>query len=409
MTEEAKTETTEQTETPVVPSDKGPDLKEENIRDNIEEHNADQDYAPLFESETVTEAQLQGEEVATDEDTASSGPTGDEKPPEEKTEAKETDAEKGAKEKADAEEEAKADDEALKKRAESEGKTVDEIKSEDEAKAEAEEKPDKKDEHISGLNTALTQERKTVKQLKAQIAELEAERDGRKETPEDNTEDPFKDFKVLSDTEYDELLDEDQDAAAKYLYRFQRYQDRQRTIEKDQLAKHKAQSSINELINDGVEALEKVVPGITTGKAAEEVDKLTDFALKSGFDNEVLSAITNPSTRVVTQDGGAFILSGGAAQIVNAIKSAFNASSVNVDQLRSDIRKEVETELRPKIEAEVQKTLIEKLQKDPESGFRSLDMAAGSGLKETQIRTGSISEADYARLSEAEQRALLGG
>lgn len=407
MGEEAKAEETktEVDEEKSVSTDKGPGLKDEDIRDNIDDPNADLEFEPLFDDESISEALLKGEEEdATGKQTADPEPKGETEDPkkaDEKTDA-EKEAEKKAKEEADAKK--AADD--LEKRAKEAGKTVDEIKAEDEAKAKAEaekEKPDEKDEQISGLNTALRQERKTTKQLKARVAELEASttKDAEKDAEKD---DEFKDFKVLSNAEYDELLDDDPDEAARYLYKFNRYQDHQRKIEQGQLEKHKLQSAMTELVNDGIDAMEKIIPGITKGEAKEDAKKLTEFAIKIGFDNDVLSALTDPGTRIITRDNDGFILSDGAAMIVSAIKSAYDASSVNKDQ----IRKEVEAELRPIIEAEVQKTLIEKLQKDPESGFRSLDMGPGSGLKDTQIPSGPLSEADYARLTPKEREALLG-
>lgn len=383
MGEEAtKTEETTATETKTeetkTTSDRAVDLKDENIRDNIDEDNTAIEYEPLFDGEEISDAVLRGEEDETaGEKTAGPGPTGDDKTTEKKTESEKTTDDKSS--------ETKTTDENGKE------KTVDE-------------KPDKKDEQISGLNTALHQERKANKQLRAQLADLEAKASENKgESDEEAGE--FKDFKILTNKEYEDLLDEDPDEASKYLYKFNRYQEHQRKIEKGQLDKHKAQLAINELVNDGIEALEELVPGITTGKAQEVTEALTDFALKNGFDNEMLSALTDPRTKLVTPDGDYMILSDGAAHIVKAIKSAFDASSINEEQ----IRKNVEAELTPIIEARVQKALIEKLQKDPESGFRSLDMTAGSGLKDTQMHTGAISEKDYAGMSESEQMALLGG
>lgn len=387
-------ETTETKEAPTLPSDKGHELRDEDVRDNIEKHNVDQEYEPLFDDEAVSEDLLKGEDGATGESPAAPEPKGDKESPDKKEGAPA--AEKKAQEEADK----KKADEELEKRAKEAGKTVDEIKAEDKAKV----KPDEKDEQISGLNTALHQERKMIKQLKARVAELETEIT-KGSSDDKSADDPFKDFKVLSDQEYEELLDDDPDEATKYLYKFGRYQEHQRKVETDQRLMHDAQHQVNALINEGIEALEAVIPGISKGEAKEDVKKLTEFALKNGFDNEVLTAITDPGTKIVTRDNEVLILSDGAAQVVKAIKSAYEASTLNKDQ----IRKELEAELRPKIEAEVQKTLIEKLQKDPESGFRSLDMAAGSGLKEMKLTTGPISEADYARLSDKERAALLGG
>jgi hypothetical protein len=360
------------------------ELSGADIRDNVEVHNDGAKFEPLFD-EGVTEAQLRGDD-ATGDKVADPEPTGD------NAEKKAEDTEKPEDKKPNAEgkpDEKKADDKKDEK-AEPPKEVVQELT--------------KKDEHIAGLTTAVTQERQMVKRLKQEVQRLSAENQTLK-APKESTDKEaaeFKDFKVLTGEEYDTLLEDDPDQAARYLYKYNRYRDYQDNVNRQRMSEHQAKNAEREIVTYGMQQLEKILPGVTQGKN-EMAGVLTDFAIKHGVAAEVLAVLSDPGTKVVTAEGENLLLGEGAAQFVQLIKSTFEAIS-NVPT-----REKIEAELRPKIEAEVQEKLIKKLKQDPSGGFRSLDRIAGSGDKDTKSFTGILTESDYAKMTEAEQQAVLGG
>jgi hypothetical protein len=105
----------------------------------------------------------------------------------------------------------------------------------------------------------------------------------------------------------------------------------------------------------------------------------------------------------MTPQGENLIIGDGAAQLVRFIKETYDKSSNIPD------RQKIEAELRPQIEAEVYKKVMDKLKKDPSMGFRSLDQLAGSGDKDAKPTGGFLTVSDYAKMTDAEKEAALGG
>ena len=397
------------------------ELKGADVVDNLEEHNAGVQYEPLFDTEKVTEAELMGEEV-TEKKTVDSEPKDDPDPDKKAEEGKETDEEKAEREKKEAEDKNKAEAKPDAEKTDDEKKAEAAAKEEAEAKEKSETEAKEKDakpsedvgkdkEQIEGLTIGIRQERQTVSRLKQENQRLSAENETLKTPKITKSEtEKWKDFKVLTDTEYSELLDEDADEAQKYLYKSGLFRDYQADVSKRQLSEHQSQAAERDIVNHGIYALEEILPGISQGKS-ELATKLTDFATEKGIDESVLQILTDPRTKVTTAEGENLIIGDGAAQLVNLIKSTFEAVSKVPDEtkLREEIRKEVEAELRPKIEAEAQTNVIKKLKLDPTGdSFRSLDDVTGSSGKDVKPITGAISEAEYERMSEQEQATLLG-
>lgn len=379
------------------------ELKGAEVRDNIETHNEGVTFEPLFGNEAVTDDQLKGEDDP-GEKTADPEPKDDDaKKKSKEAEEKKTDEQKEAELKSDPDAKEKANADAKAKEEAEKGKD-----GKPELPKEIVENLSKKEEHIAGLTTAVKQERDLVKRLRHENQRLFAENQTLKspKASADKEAEKFKEFKVLSDEEYESLLDEDPDGAAKYLYRYNKYRDWQDGIHKRQLSEHQAQSAEREIVGYGLQELERVLPGITQGRS-DLAGKLTEFAVQAGVDTNVLAVLSDPRTKIVTIDGENLLMGDGAAQFVQLIKSSYEKVS-NVPDVKV-LRTEIEAELRPKIEAEVQKKLIDKLKKDPSGDFRSLDQLAGSGSKDVKPVTGAISEQAYANMSEAEQRAALGG
>lgn len=361
------------------------------ISDNLDRENEGFEFEPLFD-ESVTEAELTGE-VTEEEGAETSAATDD---PDKK--AEKTDEEKAAEEAAE-----KTAKEEAEKAAKEDGKKAEDP--DDKKPDEASEIIAKKEKHIAGLNTAVTQERQTVAKLKQENQRLAAELSTSKtsEPNKDETE-KWKDFKVLSDEEYSNLVDEDPDEASKYLYRHSSWLTYQKGVSDRQQSVHQSQAAQREIINEGMRALEEVLPGLSAGKN-EMADKLTDFAVENGLDSTVLQVLTDPRTMITTNEGENLLIGDGAAQLVKLIKSTFEATANTPDE--ASVREKIEAEIRPKIEAELQEKIIAKLKLDPSSGFRSLDEVSGSG-KEDFSHTGTVSEGDYARMSETEREAHLG-
>jgi regulator of replication initiation timing len=363
------------------------ELQGAEIRDNIESHNEGVKFEPLFESESISEAALMGEdEAATGEQKADPGPTGD-------AETKNAGADDAAKKAAD-EAKAKGDAEA-KKKADAEKASLPKEVLED---------LKNKEEHISGLTTAVSQARQNVKILKQEIQRLSAE-NAQLKTPRDVTSkeaEKFKDFKVLSDDEYENLVNADPDGATRYLYRLNKYNEHQNKVSAEKANAAKAQGAEKEIVNYGIQELERVLPGITQGKN-EMATKLTEFAMKHGVDDAVLAVLTDPRTKVRTPQGEDLLIGDGAAQLVALIKSTYEALA-NVPN-----RETIEAELRPKIEQEMADKIIKKLKQNPSGGYKSLDQIAGSGSKDVKPIGGFLTEADIARLSDDDLRSALGG
>lgn len=363
--------------------EKNPDLESAEIRDNVEDHNAGFEFQPLFGDGAPDEAALKGDDTA--EETAGAEPKVETK--EDEKDAKDLGADDGKKdEKEDAE------------KAESKEGTKEEPK--DEA--------DKKPPPGFVPREALHQERQTTKNLKAENARLAAELEKAQSAYEesDESDDEFKDFEVLDSKAFDDLLEDDPDAATKYQYKLTRFLEYQRETQRLQQAKQRSEQAEREIIQTAVEEMERVLPGCTQKEPPEEVGVLGDFAIEQGIAPGMLAIITNPTTKITTRNGENYYMGQGAAQIIKLIKSFHESRSNQPDAAK--IRAEVESELRPKIEAEVQEKLMKKFQSGAE-GFRSLDDVAGSGKKETApLNTGTLTETDWAKLSPQEQAQLLG-
>lgn len=372
------------------------------IVDDLEEHNTGVEFDPLFDTETVTEAELMGEEAAGEKD-ATPDAKGDD--PEKEAEPGESDEEKAEREKKEAEAEAEKTD--AEKEAEKEAEEKAKAEAEKEAKDEPSEEALKKDEQIEGLTIAVRQERQTVSTLKKENQRLSAELEkaGTPEASEKEAE-KWKDFKPLSEEEYDQLLADDSDEASMYLYKYNLWRDYRDTVNKRQTSELQAKTAEQEIVNYGIQALEEILPGITEGKNEMAVE-LTDFASGHGIEAGVLQILADPRTKITTSKGESLIMGDGAAQLIKLLKSTFEAVSNVPDE--SKIRTEIEAELRPKIEAEVREVFVEKLKQDPSGGsFRSLDNVTGGAEKEVKPLTGTVTEADYARMNEQEKSALLG-
>lgn len=330
-------------------------LENAEIRDNLESHNEGLELGPLFESEVVSDADLKGEST-TEESPAASEPSG------EQAEKTEQAAEK---------EEATPEEKAV-------------------------EKPP------AGYvpHEALKQERQKAQSLKAELKAMQAQLDKLTKPVEG---DKFKDFKPLSVDEFKQLQEDSPDEASVYLYEYNQYMESRANKAEVEESARQAESAIKELVIDGSQEIERIFPGFHEGKNDEAV-QVAQYGVDKGLNPDLLFDLTNPGTKIVTHDGTQYILGRGAADIARFIKSYRDtATSLN----ETELRKKVEAELRQSIESDAKKQVIDKLKFD--DGYKSLDSATTTSDKSIKQRSGTVTESEFARMSPAEQAALLGG
>lgn len=375
---------------------KTPDLEGADIRDNIDDINEGSEYEPLFKDESlVDESVLQGESDP-GEKTANPEPK-DAKP--EKKDDKEDRAEETKPK--DEKEPEKKDDEKQ------------DTKEKDDKDPASEEKPEKPPAGFVPQE-ALHEERSKLKSVRAELEQSVAEvkrlsaelKTVTTRKPDDKEAEEFKDFKPLSTAEFNELVDEDPDAAQKYTYQHQRYSEYLKSKQEGERAEIEAKRSEENIINSAGARIDEMLPGVFKGEN-DLAKKLGEFATENGVSPPVVDILTNPKTKVITDDGRHLLLGHGAAELVGLLKSAFEKVSAVPDE--NSLREKIIEEVTPEIEARLQKELIAKLQNDP-SGFVSLDDAPGSDKRESKPSvTGIMTESDYARMSESERQAMLGG
>lgn len=356
----------------------------EDIVAESNDYNEGAELAPLFEGEAVSDAELRGE--TTEEEPAISEPTGETRSDEKDTGDEET----GKEEEAPAKDEEKEGDAAAKEEEEKPAAEDDTDKGKDDA-------PKAPPEGYVPV-AAVQYERQKRHTAQAEADALRAELEGLRAKASAD-EEGLADFKVLTTKEFDNLLEEDPDAAAKYQYRYQRYREHQDNVVKEQAASTRAKEQSNTMVREGTAAIKALLPGFGTA-GDKEVSALVEYAEKHGFDPDVLDDVTNPATKIVTAKGDQYILGAGAASIVKMIKNAHAVPSAE------NLRKEIEAELRPKIEAEVQKTLVEKVTSG--NDFKSLDTVTTTSDKDVRKPSRILSEAELAKLSPDEQERYLG-
>lgn len=208
----------------------------------------------------------------------------------------------------------------------------------------------------------------------------------------------FKDFKVLSDSEFAELAVEDPAQAIVYtqkLRSFERYEAGRKQVEEQKIRQQQeTEASIREAVN----TIQQVVPDIYDSES-ETNRNLTNFAYQHGF-KEYLPILTDPRTVVVPAGGRPVILGKGAAELISFINGVYRGSDIE-----SRI-KEREQVLRDQITAE----LTEKFKTGGISAIRSLDSAPSSTGSPAPLPAGAIlSEDDWANLSPADRQRLLRG
>jgi len=280
-----------------------------------------------------------------------------------------------------------------------------------EAKEEVEKKPKeepKKEKPPEGFvpKEALAQARSQVRVLKDELAKVKAEIQEKpavqQRIPQD---DKWKDFKVLSDAEYDQMVDDDPIEAQKYtrkLMQYERYQEQQERA-KAQVQQSKAH--FQSLVDQSVKSIEEAVPGIYE-EDSDVASQLATFAVEHGFsDDNYLDAMTNPATLIIPPGHDkSYVLGPGAASLIKLLNNlrAKTKDASDPAKLREEIQKEIE----PKLREEITKELVAKFKGAGTDKFKSLTEVPGSGDK-PDASGKALTEAEWAKLSDEEREKYL--
>lgn len=383
MAEEVKAEAGKETTTPSAP----PEV--DVLMDNSAK-DAPSDLGGLFSDESkLSEANLQGHE----EESATPSQEKDKTaPPEPTDEAKKAEEAKKEEEKQKADEAAKVA-EAEKAKA-------------DEAAKKAAEEPGKPPEGFVPKQ-ALAEARGQIKALKAEIDALKVQKpqDAAPITDEDAR---WKDFKVLSLEQYEQMVDDDPTAAVKYdrrLREWEKYQDRK---ERQESEAKQQNAKLKGLIDKSMEEIDQVVPGIYDDEKGPEIRRtLAAFAMENGFENaDYLAVLTNPETRVVPPGADQSYLVGPGAKGIIKLLNTLRGKLASADPVK--LRDELTKEIEPKLRETITKELISKFKGTGKEAYKSLTDVPGSGdLPGSSGK--AMTEAEWAKLPESEREKLLGG
>ncbi len=348
----------------------------EEVDHNLEEQTNEgpkaQDFPPLFEDESksLSEEDLTGDEKTpkSEEKAATSPSKGDENPPKEKAPEEEKDEPK-----------------------EKEGAVEKKIDEKPKSEPVDDDKPPEgfvphgalheeriKRQHLSGENETL----------RAEIAELKST----PKAPKDG------DFKVLSDAEFQELLEEDPTEAILYDRRL-------RVHEAGEAREADVQRTEEAIINQSTQAMREAVPQIYDPDSTIN-DDLSRFAVEQGFDEQSLPVLTDPRTKIIPPGSNEPVLLGNVA--VGQVKMLYNLYKRGDNSDRAAIEKEVTERVTKEVTDKVTKEIMAKFNATPSLEYHSLGDIPGSGDEPFDVSK-NLTEKQIDNLSEAQRRRYLGG
>jgi hypothetical protein len=262
---------------------------------------------------------------------------------------------------------------------------------------------------------AVQQERAVNKELKGQIATLqktvELLQTQAPKSEERTEEGEFEGFKVLSQSEFDDLVEDDVEEATRYQNKLGRYNEHQRNQQQLQKIELARTQRVNAAINSSLEKIVTAVPGIHD-EGSTIGNELFEFAQKNGFDGNYLNILTTPATRILTVDQEGNVskesipLAEGAASMISMLHKLYQSErDSDPEKLRSEIEAKVTEELRAKITQE----LLEKFKsEDPTGDFRSItDIPSGSN--DDPVKGKEYTEEELFSVSPKDERKWLGG
>lgn len=164
-----------------------------------------------------------------------------------------------------------------------------------------------------------------INELKREIQELKGLGED-EETTEDTEEEPA--FKVLSDEEFEELLEDDPVSAMKYERKLRKYEEGQKEKQTEQQRTEKQEQAA---IQSSIDYMTNSVPGLFDEKSSV-ADTLAEFAEANGLDGKYLAVLTDPTTKFILQDPDnpkktfTVPLAHGAAALTKFIYSTYQSS-----------------------------------------------------------------------------------
>lgn len=225
-------------------------------------------------------------------------------------------------------------------------------------------------EHKTNLEKALAAERAKSKSLQYQLTQL----------PKSEPAPAKEEFKVLSEAELEELVEDDPMEAVKYTARLNDHYRRQ-----DQI---KIQENQREsIISESMGKISDAVPGIYD-QGSEVGLKLTEYGIDQGFDVNTLAALSNPGTQIIVPgEDSPRLVGDGAVALVKILNSGFAGGDDSA--LRAQIEKEV----------------IERVTKEITQKMKATSGAPTLGDLPASSKENSISSA-WKPMSETELRGL---
>lgn len=181
-----------------------------------------------------------------------------------------------------------------------------------------------------------------------------------------------------------------------------------------------SQRDFQDTVNRGVTLMEKLVPGITDSQGSDVNQQLSDFAVTNGLDVEMLRAMTHPGTIIYPPGGEPRYVEDGAAYFALFLKNAHDRSDSS-GEITDEVKEKIKAELEPVLREQIRKEEVEKVMQKLKAGkgeaegedFSSLgDIAGGTGEAEEEFLLNSetnLTEAQFAKLTPAQQRKYLGG
>lgn len=246
---------------------------------------------------------------------------------------------------------------------------------------------------VRGENKYLKEQ---LSELQAKVASLATRAPEAPVAPVVKSE--FDDFVELSDSEFSELAADSPADALLYMKKLGAFQKYEIDKAASEAAQADAEVYIGQVYSSANAEMEKAVPGIFTDETVAE--EFRAFAEASGFTDDMFY-LTNPATRIILPgESEPLLLGEQAAQIVKVLAhfkqaSVAKADVVNTDQLKADLRKEIEAEVIAKL-------------KTGET-FKSLSSVPAPQDPRPEFGNKALSEKEFAKLSPAEQELYLSG
>jgi hypothetical protein len=242
---------------------------------------------------------------------------------------------------------------------------------------------------------ALKEERTRRQALQSEIADLKAkveELARAKEAPP--VPDEFDEFKVLTQEEYENLVDDDIVEAQKYLHKLNRYEKRQAEKYQQKATEAQHKKYYIDMLQDTKKSMEDAIPGLFDEDDPIN-DNLVSFAKEHGMDDGYLYLLSNPATRIVDTEGRTYYMGQGSVGILKMIYNLYNKTSNIEPALRKKLTDELSVELAKKI-------------KNGGSTYTSIGDLQKAGTDDFDVSK-TLSESELSKMSPEKRRKYLGG